>query len=247
MPTPSDYFVGLRGLFLLALALLLSGCATTRQTTSSDPRDPLESWNRAVYSFNTSLDKALAKPVAKAYVAVAPQPVRTGVSNFLGNLAYPGVVVQDLLQAKPKRFVRDTGRLLVNTTVGIGGLFDPATGMGLVANNEDFGQTLGRWGIPPGPYFMLPALGPSTLRDTVGVVGDRFVQPENYYNNNAVDWGLTGARLVSRRAQLLGTEAALERYLDPYTFVRNSYLQRRIFLIYDGNPPEQDYDYDETP
>jgi phospholipid-binding lipoprotein MlaA len=247
MPTPSDSFVGLRGSFLIALALLISGCATTRQTTGSDPRDPLESWNRSVYSFNTSLDKAVAKPIAKAYVAVAPQPVRTGVSNFLGNLAYPGVVVQDLLQAKPKRFVRDTGRLLVNTTVGIGGLFDPATGMGLVANNEDFGQTMGRWGIPPGPYFMLPALGPSTLRDTVGVVGDRFVQPENYYNNNAVDWGLTGARLVSRRAQLLGTEAALERYLDPYTFVRNSYLQRRIFLIYDGNPPEQDYDYDETP
>ncbi|MCX7037032.1 MAG: MlaA family lipoprotein [Proteobacteria bacterium] len=94
---------------------------------------------------------------------------------------------------------------------------------------------------------MLPALGPSTLRDTVGVVGDRFVQPENYYNNNVVDWGLTGARLVARRAQLLGTEEALERYLDPYAFVRNSYLQRRIFLIYDGNPPEQDYDYDETP
>jgi phospholipid-binding lipoprotein MlaA len=146
MPTPIANFIGLRGLFLLALTVLTSGCATTRQTTSSDPRDPLESWNRSVYSFNTSLDKALAKPIAKAYVAVAPQPVRTGVSNFLGYLAYPGVVVQDLLQAKPKRFIRDTGRLLVNTTLGIGGLFDPATGMGLVANNEDFGQTLGRRG-----------------------------------------------------------------------------------------------------
>lgn len=247
MPTPSDYFVGLRGPFLLALALLISGCATTRQASSSDPRDPLESWNRSVYSFNTSLDNAVAQPIAKAYVAVAPQPVRSGVSNFLGNIAYPGVVVQDLLQAKPKRFIHDTGRLLVNTTVGIGGLFDPATGMGLPANNEDFGQTFGRWGVPPGPYLMLPALGPSTLRDTVGLVGDHFVQPESYNNNTLVGWGLSGARLVSRRSQLLGTEAALERYLDPYTFVRNSYLQRRIFLIFDGNPPEQDYDYDETP
>jgi phospholipid-binding lipoprotein MlaA len=143
MSTPADYFVGLRGPFLLALALLISGCATTRQVSSNDPRDPLESWNRSVYSFNTSLDNAVAQPIAKAYVAVAPQPVRSGVSNFLGNIAYPGVVVQDLLQAKPKRFIHDTGRLLVNTTVGIGGLFDPATGMGLVANNEDFGQTLG--------------------------------------------------------------------------------------------------------
>jgi phospholipid-binding lipoprotein MlaA len=243
MHTTSLKTSSLRALALLAVAVLGSACATTRQSSTRDPRDPWEGWNRSVYKFNTSIDDAVAQPVAKAYAAVTPKPVRSGVANFLGNIAYPGVVVQDLLQAKPKQFAHDTGRLLVNSTVGIGGLFDPATGWGLQANNEDFGQTFGRWGIPPGPYLMLPVLGPSTLRDTVGMVGDHYVQPETYLKSRTVGWGLSGLRLVERRAQLLGTEAALERYLDPYAFVRNSYLQRRIFLIYDGNPPDQDIEY----
>ena len=235
-----------QALALLAVAVLASGCATTRQSSTRDPRDPLEGWNRSVYNFNTSVDNAVAQPVARAYAKVTPKPVRSGIANFLGNIAYPGVVLQDLLQAKPQQFLHDTGRLLVNTTVGIGGLFDPATRVGLQANNEDFGQTFGRWGIPPGPYLMLPLLGPSTLRDGVGMVGDHFAQPETYYKNKPVGWGLSGMRLVERRAQLLGTEAALERYMDPYAFVRNSYLQRRIFLIYDGNPPDQDVEYEDT-
>jgi len=235
---------------LLLVAGLASGCATTRQASTQQPVDRFESWNRSVYSFNEALDRVVAKPVATAYVAVTPKPVRSGLANFLSNIVYPGVILQDALQLKPTRFVRDTGRLLVNTTVGIGGLFDPATKLGLEANNEDFGQTLGYWGVPSGPYLMLPALGPSTLRDTVGTVADHFSQPESYLANKALGWGLSGARLVDRRASLLGTETALKRYLDPYAFIRNSYLQRRQFLIYDGNPPEQAFEEepdDDTP
>lgn len=231
-----------RALLLLPLVLLAAGCATSRQSAAPDPRDPIEGFNRAVYSFNVQVDKAVARPVAKAYVAVTPKPVRSGVSNFLGNLAYPGVIVQQVLQGKPRLFLRSTSRLVVNTTVGIGGLFDPATGWGLPADNEDFGQTFGRWGIGSGPYLMLPFLGPSTLRDAIGTVGDRYTQPEHYANNTWVQWGTTGLRLVDRRAQLLNTDDALNRYLDPYSFVRNAYLQRRQFLIYDGNPPDQDYE-----
>jgi len=235
---------------LLLVAGLASGCATTRQASTQQPVDRFESWNRSVYSFNEALDRVVAKPVATAYVTVTPKPVRSGLANFLSNIVYPGVILQDALQLKPTRFVRDTGRLLINTTVGIGGLFDPATKLGLEANNEDFGQTLGYWGVPSGPYLMLPALGPSTLRDTVGTVADHFSQPESYLSNNALGWGLSGSRLVDRRASLLGTEAALKRYLDPYAFIRNSYLQRRQFLIYDGNPPEQAFEEepdDDTP
>ena len=229
---------------LLLIVSLASGCATTRQTTASQASDRFESWNRSVYSFNEALDRAVAKPVATAYVTVTPKPVRSGLANFLSNIVYPSVILQDALQLKPKRFVRDSGRLLVNTTVGIGGLFDPATKLGLEANNEDFGQTLGYWGVPSGPYLMLPVLGPSTVRDTVGTVGDHFSQPETYLQDKVLGWGLSGARLVGRRASLLGTEAALTRYLDPYAFIRNSYLQRREFLIYDGNPPEQQFEED---
>ena len=227
---------------LVLVAGLASGCATTRQTTAKQPVDRFESWNRSVYSFNEALDRAVAKPVATAYVAVTPKPMRSGLANFLSNIVYPGVILQDALQLKPNRFVRDTGRLLVNTTVGIGGLFDPATKLGLETNNEDFGQTLGYWGVPSGPYLMLPILGPSTVRDTVGTVADHFTQPESHLNNKLLGWGLSGARLVDRRASLLGTEASLKRYLDPYAFIRNSYLQRREFLIYDGNPPEQPFE-----
>lgn len=232
-------------LLLLPLALLAAGCATSRQAATPDPRDPIEGFNRAMYSFNVQVDKAVARPVAKAYVAVTPKPARSAVSNFLGNLAYPGVIAQQLLQGKPRLFLRSTSRLVVNTTVGIGGLFDPATGWGLPADNEDFGQTFGRWGIGPGPYVMLPFLGPSTLRDAIGTVGDRYTQPEHYANNTWVQWGSTGLRLVDRRAQLLNTDDALNRYNDPYSFVRNAYFQRRQFLIYDGNPPDQDYDDDD--
>ncbi|MEJ0100512.1 MAG: VacJ family lipoprotein [Pseudomonadota bacterium] len=135
---------------------------------------------RTVYKFNDALDRAVAKPVAKAYVSATPAPVRTGVSNFFNNLGYTKVMVNDLLQGKVTQFFSDTARLVVNTTVGIGGLFDPASQIGLAAHDEDFGQTLGKWGVAPGPFLMLPLLGPSDMRDGLGLVADRFSEPDTY-------------------------------------------------------------------
>src|SRR5690606_22079911 len=146
---------------------LLPACATL-PSGERDPRDPMERFNRSMYRFNDTLDRNVARPVARAYVKVTPAPVRSGVSNFFRNLNTPTVIVNNLLQAKPRAFFTDTLRLVVNTTIGIGGLFDPASQLGIPAGDEDFGQTLGRWGVGSGPYVVLPFLGPSTARDTVG-------------------------------------------------------------------------------
>ncbi len=228
----------------LCTLLLAGGCATV-SPGERDPRDRFERFNRSVFRLNQNLDRAVARPIAVVYTKVTPSPLRSGVANFLANLNYPTVVVNDLLQAKPSQFAHDTARLVVNTTLGIGGLFDPASKLGLDAHDEDFGQTLGLWGVPPGPYLMLPLLGPSSVRDGVGKVGDHFTEPKTYFSSQSLSWGLTGATLVSKRASLLEADAALKRYFDPYSFVRNAYLQRREFQVYDGNPPEdplQEYD-----
>lgn len=228
------------------LAFVLAGCASLPEG-KKDPRDRFERFNRSVFSFNQGLDKHLATPVAKAYVAVTPAPVRSGFANFFANLGYPVVIVNDLLQAKPAPFARDTARFVVNTTVGIGGLFDPATKVGLDSNNEDFGQSLGYWGIGPGPYLMLPVLGPSDVRDLVGKVGDHFAEPRTYLNNSTLSWGLRGGELLVKRAAALDATEVMNRAFDPYAFVRNAYLQRRQFLVYDGNPPEEEPVEEETP
>jgi phospholipid-binding lipoprotein MlaA len=241
---PGKLFMG------LALAALMSGCATL-PSGERDPRDRFERTNRAVYKFNDALDRGVAKPVAKAYVKVTPAPVRTGFGNFFRNLTYPTVIVNDLLQLKVKGFATDTTRLVVNTTLGIGGLFDPATQFGLPAGDEDFGQTLGRWGVPPGPYVVLPFLGPSNVRDTVGFVGDQFTDPKSYVSNNYAYWGLTGMSLVDQRAELLATDDVLARAFDPYAFMRNAYLERREYQVKDGNVPAAEMelfeDEDRTP
>lgn len=219
----------------LALSGLLTACATL-PPGQRDPRDRFERTNRAVYRFNDALDRGIAKPLAKGYVKVTPRPVRTGVSNFFHNLTYPTVIINDLLQGKIKSFGGDTARLVVNTTLGIGGLFDPATRMGLPAGDEDFGQTLGRWGVPPGPYVVLPIFGPSDVRDTVGFAGDWFTDPKNYVSNIYLSLGLSGGALLDKRAELLSTDDVLARSFDPYVFVRNAYLQRREFQVKDGKP-----------
>ena len=193
---------------------------------------------------------AVARPVAKAYVQVTPTPVRTGVSNFFSNLGYTKVMLNDLLQGKVGQFFSDTARLVVNTTVGIGGLFDPASQLGLATHDEDFGQTLGKWGVPPGPYIMLPLFGPSTMRDTVGLVADRFSEPDTYLVHT---WhgriGLTVGSLLDSRASLLGTDEMLASSYDQYAFLRNAYLQRRAFQVSDGEAPEQELELfeDEEP
>jgi phospholipid-binding lipoprotein MlaA len=229
----------------LSLALLaLIGCAS-QPLTKRDPRDPFERMNRATYKFNDKLDKAVARPVVHTYRNVTPQFVQTGVSNFFSNLNYSVVVVNDLLQGRLKVFAKDTGRLVMNTTIGIGGLLDPASSVGLDKNENDFGQTLGRWGVKPGPYLMLPILGPSDVRDGFAKIPNTYSSPMAYINNNTVYYSLYGAYIVDTRASLVPEEAALDSAYDPYAFLRNAYLQRRQFLISGEGSGISDEEYQE--
>lgn len=231
-------------LLALLCAGLLPACATL-PPGERDPRDPFERFNRSMYRVNDALDRGVAKPVAKAYTKITPAPVRTGVSNFFRNLSSPTVIVNDLLQLKPRAFLTDTARLVINTTIGIGGLFDPASQLGLPAGDEDFGQTLGRWGVGSGPYLVLPVLGPSSARDTFGLVGDQFTDPKYYLVNDIwVNVGLTTASLIDTRASLLGTDEVLASSYDPYVFMRNAFLQRREFQVRDGNVPAQQDEFE---
>jgi phospholipid-binding lipoprotein MlaA len=226
-------------LLLVGALLTATGCATLPEASKRDPRDRFERFNRSVFALNQTLDKAIARPIAVGYRKITPKPVRNSVSNFMGNIGYPTTIVNDLLQGKLKPFAQDTGRFLVNSTIGIGGLFDPATKMGLGANDEDLGQTFGRWGIGPGPYLMLPVLGPYTVRDGIGSVGDVFTNVRYYIDDDYVRYGIAGLDLTSSREQLLDTDSVLNRSFDPYAFVRTAYLQRRQFQVLDGNVPEE--------
>ena len=234
----------LNTLSLLAV-LGLGGCASV--PGPPDERDPFESFNRAVYAFNDAADREVFRPIATDYRDHVPRPVRTGISNFFGNLQDVIVLVNDLLQLKIEQGMSDFGRIVYNTTFGLLGIIDVATPMGLPKHDEDFGQTLGYWGVPAGPYLMLPFLGPSSARDTVGLVGDIYVHPmfQGLITDEAVSWGAVGLRYIDLRAQLLGaTRVVDEAALDPYAFVRDAYLQRRRNLVYDGNPPpDPRYDF----
>jgi phospholipid-binding lipoprotein MlaA len=223
---------------LAILCLSLFGCAT-QPNTKRDPRDPLERVNRVTYRFNDAVDHAVLRPIALGYRKITPRPVRTSVSNFIDNLSYPTTIVNDLLQLKFKPFVQDTGRLVVNTTVGIGGLFDPASRIGLQKNDEDLGLTFGHWGAGPGPYLVIPLLGPSDVRDGLGRVGDIFTDPRHYIRNGWVSWGLWGMQVVDTRSRLLDSEKVLEGAYDKYAFLRNAYLQRRQYLITGGENSQQ--------
>ena len=213
--------------------LLLAGCATV-PSGKSDPRDPWEGFNRASYKFNDALDRAIAKPVAKGYKKVTPRVVRTGVSNFVSNLGSITTVVNDVLQGKMKQAGHDSGRFLLNSTLGLGGLFDPASAAGLERNSEDFGQTLGKWGVKSGPYLMLPILGPSTVRDTIGRVPDQFTYPLNYLEDDSTRYIIRGLDFLDLRAGLLDLDPQIEKSYDKYAFIRNAWLQRREFLVTDG-------------
>ncbi len=224
-----------RNVAFLALACLtLAGCASLPPGAKRDPRDPWERMNRTTYKFNDAFDRAIAQPVARTYRKITPRFVQTGVSNFVDNLSYPVVIVNDLLQAKFKQTGADTGRLIVNTTLGLGGLLDPAGKMGMDKNDEDFGQTLGKWGLKPGPYLVIPFVGFSDSRDAVGKVGDIFTNPTHYIDNNTVSWSLWGLQLLDTRARLLNAGDILNGVYDPYVFTRNAYLQRRQYLVTDG-------------
>jgi phospholipid-binding lipoprotein MlaA len=222
---------------LTASLTFLSGCATTQGADNEN--DPLEGFNRGVYSFNDALDRAILKPVATGYTNVLPQPIRTGVSNFFNNFSYPLVILNDLLQGKFGQALSDTGRFVVNTTVGILGIFDPATPLGLPAHDEDFGQTLAVWGVGEGAYIVLPFFGPSTVRDTGGLVVDIYTDPLTWGTEGDTRLALRATRVVDKRSQLLSAGRILdEAALDPYSFTREAYRQRRNSEINDGNVPE---------
>jgi len=230
--------VAIRSAFLCLGLVLLGGCATLPPGTQRTPRDPWERMNRATYRFNSALDKAVLRPVTRGYVRVVPQVVRTGVANFFDNLSTPITMVNDLLQGQLKGFANDTGRLLLNTTLGFGGLMDPATQAGLDKNDRDFGQTLGKWGVKSGPYLVIPVLGPSDVRDTVGRAGDEFADPRHYLSNVWLRWGLRGLGAIDTRARLLPLDNTLDSAYDPYGFVRNAYLQHRDFKVNGGQSNE---------
>lgn len=233
--------------FLCALVALaaLGGCATTGTSTPRDPRDPFERTNRTLYRFNDVVDRATLKPLAKGYRKVTPQWFRRGVGNFFSNLQYPMTIVNQLLQGKPATAARDTGRLLANTVLGVGGLFDVGTRMGLEKNDEDFGQTLGVWGVPSGPFLVLPFLGPSSVRDAPATIAEPFVDPLTYADVKwEVVWGLRALNAIDGRAQLLTLEPTLERAFDRYAFIRNAWVQRREYQVRDGDVPEEDIEED---
>ncbi|MGB7905809.1 MAG: VacJ family lipoprotein [Steroidobacteraceae bacterium] len=226
---------------MLALNAFLGGCATTQ--ADGMPReknpDPFEQFNRGVYRFNDTIDRYALKPAATVYRDYTPKVVQTGVGNFFENLGYPTTIANQFLQGKFKQGAQDTGRFLLNTTLGWGGLIDVASGgTTLPKHDEDSGQTLGRWGVPAGPYLMLPFLGPATLRDTPARIADDFTQPFRWYDSGSERWFSLGLSLIDTRAQFLPLDKTLQQTYDPYAFVRNAYLQRRQYAVYDGNPPE---------
>ncbi len=231
-----SFFKGL----LLLLTVLLTACASIQQTERVAKIDPFERVNRAVFSFNETADEYVIKPVAEAYKFVLPEFVRTGVTNFFSNINDVLIAANNLLQGKPSNAASDIGRFLVNSTIGILGLFDVATDMGLDKNREDFGQTLGVWGVADGPYMVLPFFGASNVRDTVGLVVD--IETDFMLNTNKLDsdekLAVNGLRVINRRADLLDAGQLLEdAAFDKYSFVRDGYIQRRRSQVYDGEPP----------
>jgi len=234
----------MKSLVLLFAGLLLTGCATL-PSGKADARDPLERFNRSAFKFNDALDRAIAKPVAKGYKKITPQFIRTGVSNFISNLGGITTIVNDTLQGKMGQAGRDSSRFLLNTTVGLAGLFDPASKAGLEHNDEDFGQTLGKWGVKSGPYLMLPILGPSTVRDTFSRIPDQFTYPMNYLEDDSTRFLVRVVDFVDLRAGLLDLDAQIERSYDRYAFVRNAWLQRREFQVTDGNVPDESMELEE--
>ncbi len=233
----------LRGAFgaaAIALFALLTGCATVPPDAGKDPRDPLESFNRQVFAFNEGLDKVALKPLAQVYDKVLPDPVKDCLSNAFSNLREPSNALNNLLQGKASESVSDVCRFAVNTTVGVLGCFDVASKMGLERHREDFGQTLGVWGVGNGPYLVLPLFGPSTFRDTAGLGVETVLDVNFWLENVPVRNTIFGVRTISFRQELLKADELVSgAALDKYTFLRDGYLQRRRNLVYDGNPPRQ--------
>jgi phospholipid-binding lipoprotein MlaA len=246
---------------MLLLLVTASGCASaTRaqgsaeapQPAASESRerernvDPFESINRFNFAVHRVGDRLVLRPIARTYRAVTPQPIRNGIGNFFRNLGMPIVIVNNVLQGKFSAAVDDTGRFLVNSTLGLAGVIDVASRAGLERHNEDFGQTLGSWGVTPGPYVFIPFIGPTTFRDGIGTAVDGLMFLLVYYPDSSVRDKAAVLLAVNERAGLLSVDGNIDSAVDPYLFVRDAYLQRRRFLVYDGNPPDDGlYDLDD--
>ena len=224
-------------LTFLSIILLLTA---SQYSAAEDESDPLEGINRPIYEFNDGLDRHILQPIANGYVAITPKPIRTGVTNFFDNLTYLNVILNDILQGKFLQGIDDSARFIINSTVGIGGIFDPAGHGTLPKHNEDLGQTFGTWGAGEGVYLNLPLLGPSSTRDAPDLVTSTLLNPLTYFAF-AISAPISAVNLVNKRANLLdATKFRDEAALDPYAFTREAYRQHRTSLIYDGNPPVED-------
>lgn len=229
----------LKNIFLILSLTLLSACASVPGGPTEG--DPFESYNRAMFSFNDGLDEYFLKPVAEGYDAVLPSPIKTGISNFFSNLGDIFVILNDLLQFKFTQALEDTGRFIFNSTIGLYGIFDVATPMGLTKHHEDFGQTLASWGVADGPYIVLPFLGSRTLRDTTDVFVEPPFNPVYDIEDDEARYGTIFLQTVDFRYKLLkASNIAEQAAVDKYSFIRDAYLQHRKNLIYDGNPPEEE-------
>jgi len=225
-------------IFLVFSLVITVGCTTTSSVQGTN--DPFENFNRSVLSFNLESDRVFLKPIARGYSRVIPKPIRNGVRNFFSNLWEPMTVVNDLLQGKFGLAAKDSFRFLVNSTAGVLGIFDVASHLYLPKHREDFGQTLGVWGVPTGPYLVLPFLGPSNLRDTVGLIPQYLYADMVLYVDSPESYYVAGLRLTDARSQLLGLDEILNLQPDKYLFLRENYRQQRISAIFDGNPPVQE-------
>ncbi len=231
----------LRPLVALWLMLLMSGCATV--PSDAPVHDPWENWNRKVFAFNDKLDTAVLKPVAETYRDKVPKIIRTSIDNVLNNVYDVWSTANHFLQGKFQSGLEMGMRVLTNTILGAGGLMDPASEIGLTRRSEDFGQTLGKWGVGNGPFLVLPLIGPSTLRDTAGFLVDRRTSPSTLPNTSAGSYAVLGTELVNTRANLLSTGALVDQVaLDRYAFIRDAYLARRRDALFDGVPPMDTFD-----
>lgn len=246
-----------RGRLCLIVACALAGaCAGTPEKQSADaptgqpsttrsPADPWEPLNRPIYAFNRTFDSLTYKPIAKVYEFVFPELIRQGVTNFSRNLRTPLVMINNGLQGKGSDAANDLGRFLLNSTLGLGGILDPATDVGLDRHDEDFGQTFAVWGVPAGPFVSVPLLGPNTLRDALLIPLNFYADPLLHLDNSSVRDKLYGLRAIDLRQRLFAAEELIKDSPDRYLTLRESFLQRRRYLIFDGNPPVDDDFYED--
>lgn len=231
-----------RSILLAAALALLTGCAGTQSRDTDPVGDPWEGYNRKVHAFNMAVDKNLLRPIAVGYDRITPDPLQRGIGNFFRNLNYPVTALNQLFQGKFRELGESTDRFFANTIFGLLGFFDIAGKAGIPYHDEDFGQTLAGWGWEDSRYFVVPFLGPSTLRDTLGRGFYGYAHPVSYLaREESIYWPIA-ADLIQVRATLLTRDQQIYEAYDPYAFIRDAWLQNREFLIYDGIPPEPDYE-----